>query len=223
MLSRSSVTLLLGLAPIACDRPQPTLSTAPDVFRVTFETSKGPFVVETHRDWAPNGADRFYQLVKTGYYDDNRFFRVVPGFVVQWGMNGDPKVNGTWEKRTIPDDSVKHSNTRGTIVFATSGPNSRTTQLFINLVDNTNLDAMGFAAFGEVVEGMAVVDSLYSGYGEGAPDGSGPNQAQITESGNSYLEQAFPKLDFIRTAKVLESVVPPGMPVPPAMSDTNKK
>lgn len=232
MQPRWCLPLLLCLAPIACEGggssgkmppKDPTPPTAPDLFRVTFETSKGPFVIETRRAWAPRGTDRFYQLVKSGYYDNNRFFRVIPGFVVQWGAHGDPEVNGAWDKLLIPDDSVTHSNKRGTIVFATSGPNTRATQLFINLVDNTQLDGMGFAPFGEVVEGMAVVDSLYSGYGEGPPGGFGPNQGEIMQRGNAYLERNFPKLDFVRTARVLESVVPPGMVRPPAAADSAKK
>jgi peptidyl-prolyl cis-trans isomerase A (cyclophilin A) len=234
MLPRWSVALLLALDPIASDLGKassammppkdPTAPpTAPDVFRVTFETSKGPFVVEAHRDLAPNGVDRFYQLVQSGYYDNTRFFRVVPGFVVQWGMHGDPKVNAAWDKLPIQDDPVVHSNKRGAIVFATAGPNTRTTQLFINLVDNTNLDGMGFAAFGEIVDGMAVVDSLYSGYGEGAPSGAGPDQGEITKRGNSYLEGSFPKLDFIRTARLVESILPPGMAVPPTAAESTKK
>ncbi|MFN8574063.1 MAG: peptidylprolyl isomerase [Gemmatimonadaceae bacterium] len=237
MLSRWPAVLLLALAPIACGRggesaqkPMPPagaapqqVTPAPDLFRVSFETSRGTFVLETHRDWSPRGVDRFYQLVKSGFYDNNRFFRVVPGFVVQWGAHGDPAVAASWEKLPIEDDSVTHSNKRGTITFATSGPNTRTTQLFINLVDNKQLDGMGFSAFGEVVEGMAVVDSLYSGYGDGPPSGFGPDQGEIATNGNSYLERAFPKLDFIRTARVMESVVPPGMPKPPTPVDTGKK
>lgn len=224
----------MSLAPLACDRGEssatkmmppkdPTPAAAPDLFRVTFETSKGPFVVETRRAWSPRGADRFYELVKSGYYDNNRFFRVLPGFVVQWGAHGDPAVGGAWDKLSIQDDSVAHGNTRGTIVFATSGPNTRTTQLFINLGDNTQLDAMGFSPFGEVVDGMAVVDALYSGYGEGAPGGAGPSQGEITQRGNTYLESDFPKLDFIRTARLLESIVPPGMVVPPTSAESVKK
>lgn len=199
------------------------LSQAPPVYRVDVETSRGPFVIEVHRDWSPRGADRFFQLVKSSYYDDNRFFRVVTGFVVQWGIHGDPEVSAAWEKLPIQDDSVAHSNTRGTVVFATSGPNTRSTQLFINLVDNRQLDAMGFSPFGEVVNGMAVVDSLYAGYGEGPPGGFGPDQGQIMAIGNSYLEREFPKLDFIRSARVVESIVPPGMPAAPAAGDTTKK
>jgi peptidyl-prolyl cis-trans isomerase A (cyclophilin A) len=172
-------------------------TTAPDTFRVAFVTSRGPFTVEVDRALAPLGADRFYQLVTSGYFTDVRFFRVVPGFVAQFGMNGDPKVNDEWQKKTILDDSVKTTNARGTIVFATSGPNSRANQFFINLVDNTRLDGMGFAPFGRVTDGMAVVDSIYSGYGEQ------PDQGQIGLKGNAYLTAAFPKLDYIKSATVV--------------------
>jgi peptidyl-prolyl cis-trans isomerase A (cyclophilin A) len=175
---------------------------APATYRVRFETSRGPLVVEAIRSWSPLGVDRFYQLVKSGFFDYNRFFRVVPSFVVQFGAHGDPAVAAAWEKLAIKDDSVAHGNTRGTIVFATAGPNTRTTQLFINLIDNTQLDGMGFSPIGQVVDGMAVVDSLYSGYGDGPPGGVGPLQSEIAAKGNAYLERDFPKLDFIRTARI---------------------
>lgn len=176
---------------------------APAVFRTRFETTKGPFTVEVRRAWAPLGADRFYQLVSSGYFDNTRFFRVLPSFMAQFGAHGDPAVNAAWESLAIPDDSVTQSNTRGMISFATMGPNTRTTQVFINTIDNRNLDGMGFAPFGQVIDGMAVVDSLYSGYGEGAPSGFGPDQIRIMKEGNVYLERDFPKLDFIRTARVV--------------------
>ncbi|MGQ0646208.1 MAG: peptidylprolyl isomerase [Gemmatimonadaceae bacterium] len=176
---------------------------APNVFRVRFETSKGPFVVEVHRPWAPLGADRFHQLVKSGFFDNTRFFRVMTSFMAQFGAHGDPAVNAAWEKLPIPDDSVRQSNKRGFISFASAGPDTRTTQVFINLVDNTNLDGMGFAPFGQVVEGMAVVDSLHADYGDGPPGGFGPDQARIMSEGNAYLERAFPKLDFVRTARIV--------------------
>jgi peptidyl-prolyl cis-trans isomerase A (cyclophilin A) len=178
----------------------PTISAAaaPDTFRVAFETSKGPFTIEVDRALAPRGADRFYELVKSGYFTDVRFFRVVPGFVAQFGMNGDPKVNAEWSAKTIQDDSVRTTNARGTIVFAqTNAPNSRSNQFFINLVDNGRLDAMRFAPFGRVIDGMAVVDSLYSGYGEQ------PNQGQIGAQGNAYLTANFPKLDYIKSATIV--------------------
>jgi peptidyl-prolyl cis-trans isomerase A (cyclophilin A) len=148
--------------------------------------------------------DRFYELVASGFYDNVRFFRVLPGFVAQFGIHGDPAVAEAWEKMSIPDDPVVQSNKRGTVSFATAGPNTRTTQLFINYRDNPALDGMGFSPIGEVVEGMQVVDSLYAGYGEGPPDGRGPDQGRIRREGNSYLEREFPKLDYIRTARIVD-------------------
>jgi cyclophilin family peptidyl-prolyl cis-trans isomerase len=155
--------------------------------------------VRIYRSWAPYGADRFYELVQAHFYDENRFFRVVPGFVAQFGINDKPKTNDLWDAKRIPDDSVKQSNVRGTIVFATEGPNTRTHQLFINLADNARLDPMGFAPMGRVVDGMATVDSLYNGYGEQ------PDQQYIQTLGNSYLDRMFPKLDYIKTARLAAS------------------
>jgi peptidyl-prolyl cis-trans isomerase A (cyclophilin A) len=177
---------------------------SPDSFKVAFETSKGNFIVMAHRDWAPRGVDRFYHLVQLGYFDDARFFRVLSGFMAQWGMNGNPRVTAAWEPLTIADDSVKQSNVRGMVTFAAgSAPDTRSTQLFINYRDNRNLDGMRFAPIGQVVDGMSVVDSLYSGYGEGAPDGGGPSQERIASEGNAYLTKSFPKLDFIKTARIV--------------------
>ena len=177
---------------------------APDSFKVAFETSKGNFTVMAHRDWAPHGVDRFYHLVQLGFFDDARFFRVLSGFMAQFGMNGDPRVSAAWERLTIPDDPVKQSNVRGMVTFAAgSAPDTRSTQLFINYADNRNLDGMRFAPIGQVVDGMSVVDSLYSGYGEGTPDGSGPSQERIASEGNTYLTKNFPKLDFIKTARIV--------------------
>lgn len=192
-------------APSGATRLDPASATekAPASFKVKFTTSKGDFVLEVHRDWAPKGADRFYNLVKVGFFDDARFFRAIDGFMVQFGLNGDPKVNAKWREARIDDDAVKESNKRGYASFATSGVNSRTTQMFINFSDNGNLDAMGFSPFGKVVQGLDVVDSLYKGYGEGAPGGAGPNQGRIQTEGNEYLKRDFPKLDFIKEAKVL--------------------
>jgi peptidyl-prolyl cis-trans isomerase A (cyclophilin A) len=176
---------------------------APDSFKVAFETSKGNFTVMAHRDWAPRGVDRFYHLVQLGFYDDARFFRVLSGFMAQFGMNGDPRVSAAWEPLELQDDPVKQKNTRGTVSFAMGGPNTRTTQLFINYADNTNLDGRGFAPIGQVVDGMSVVDSLYANYGEGAPGGAGPSQERIASEGNAYLTKNFPKLDFIKSARVV--------------------
>jgi peptidyl-prolyl cis-trans isomerase A (cyclophilin A) len=170
---------------------------------VRFETSKGPFVVEAHRDWAPLGVDRFYQLVQSQYFDNVRFFRVVSSFMAQFGMHGDPKVNAAWEKMPIQDDSVRESNRRGYLTFANAGANTRANQLFINIVNNRPLDEMGFAPIGRVVDGLAVIDSLYADYGEGAPRGNGPDQTRIRREGNVYLEAEYPKLDFIRQARIV--------------------
>jgi peptidyl-prolyl cis-trans isomerase A (cyclophilin A) len=172
-------------------------ATAPDTYRARFETTAGDFTVEVERAWAPLGADRFYNLARTGYYNDVYFFRVIDGFMAQFGIHGDPRVNEAWTDERISDDPVRESNRRGMMTFATAGPNTRTTQLFINFGDNTQLDGMGFAPIGHVVEGMETVDSLYGGYGEGAPSGRGPNQQRIREEGNAYLESDFPELDRI--------------------------
>jgi peptidyl-prolyl cis-trans isomerase A (cyclophilin A) len=178
---------------------------APDTYQAKFATSKGDFVVEVTRSWAPNGADRFYNLVKNGYFNDCRFFRVVSGFMVQFGINGDPALNGSWRNARIPDDPVQQSNKRGFMTFATSGPNSRTTQVFINYVDrNTFLDSQGFAPFGKITEGMEVVDKLFSGYGEGAPQGQGPDQMRAQSEGNAYLTKDFPNLDYVKTATIMK-------------------
>ena len=171
---------------------------APAMYKAQFTTTKGDFVVEVHRDWAPLGADRFYNLVKNGFFTNAAFFRVVPGFVVQFGLNANPAVNQVWQKANIIDDPVKQSNKRGTITFATAGPNTRTTQLFINFSDNTPLDAQGFAAFGTVTEGMdTVVDKIYSGYGQR------PDQGRITNEGDAYISKTFPNIDKIKAAKIL--------------------
>jgi len=175
---------------------------APAVYKAKFDTSKGTFVIEVHRDWAPNGADRFYNLVKNGFFDDARFFRVIDGFMVQFGINGNPKIAAAWQDANIKDDPVKQSNTRGMMTFATAGPDTRTTQVFVNFGDNAGLDGQGFSPFGKVISGMDVVDSLYSGYGEGAPKGHGPNQGIVQSLGNAYLEKAFPKLDYIKKATI---------------------
>jgi len=175
---------------------------APATFNANFDTSKGLFVITVHRDWAPNGADRFYNLVKNGFYDDVRFFRVIDGFMAQFGIHGNPAVASAWRNAQIKDDPVKQSNKRGYVVFATAGPNTRTTQLFINFGDNAALDKQGFSPFGEVTKGMDVVDKIYNGYGEGAPRGKGPDQGRTQAEGNAYLTKDFPKLDYIKTATI---------------------
>ena len=177
--------------------------TAPDIFRARFETSKGDFVVEVTRAWSPAGADRFYNLVTHGYLDGVRFFRVIEDFMAQFGINGNPALAAILREDNILDDPVVESNTRGRLTFAkTSQPNSRSAQIFINLVPNANLDALGFAPFGEVVEGIEVVDELYSGYGESAPRGMGPIQERIQTEGNVYLNAEFPNLDYVERASI---------------------
>jgi peptidyl-prolyl cis-trans isomerase A (cyclophilin A) len=176
---------------------------APDKYTVKLQTSKGDLLIDVQREWAPLGADRFYNLVKIGYYDDNAFFRVVKGFMAQVGINGDPRANEIWRAQRIADDPVEQSNTRGMVSFATSGKDSRTTQFFINFDDNSRLDAMGFSPFGKVRD-MKAADALYSGYGEGAPRGRGPEQGRIQTQGNAYLKAEFPELDYIQKASVVE-------------------
>ena len=175
---------------------------APATYKAKFDTSKGTFVIEVHRAWAPNGADRFYNLVKSGYYNDVRFFRVIKGFMVQFGISGNPDLNAVWREARIPDDDVTESNQRGYVSFATGGPNTRTTQVFINFGNNSGLDGQGFSPFGQVVSGMNVVDALYGGYGEGAPRGNGPDQGRLQGQGNAYLNADFPKLDYIKKATI---------------------
>jgi cyclophilin family peptidyl-prolyl cis-trans isomerase len=200
------LTLGLCAAPLIAQgnlgNPAALTEQAPATYKARFDTSKGVFVIDVRREWAPVGADRFYNLVKNGFYDDNRFFRVISGFMVQFGINGNPQVSTPWRNAQIKDDPVKQSNKRGFITFATSGPNSRTTQVFINFGDNSRLDGMGFASFGQVSSGMNVVDQLYADYGEGAPSGRGPNQGRIQGEGNAYLTRDFPNLDFVRKATI---------------------
>ncbi len=197
VLASVSPSLAQGLGNPAALKEQ-----APPVYKVDVDTTKGLFVIEVHRDWAPNGADRFYNLVKNGFYDDTRFFRVVEGFMAQFGINGDPRLSAVWRAARIKDDPVRISNKRTFVTFATAGPNTRTTQVFISYGDNSNLDSQGFAPFGQVVSGMKVVDSLYNGYGEGAPQGLGPEQGKLQTEGNAYLARGFGKLDYIKKATI---------------------
>jgi peptidyl-prolyl cis-trans isomerase A (cyclophilin A) len=181
---------------------------APAQFKVVLQTTKGDVTIDVTRAWSPRGADRFYSLVKEGFYDGARFFRVIRSprpFMAQFGINGDPKVTAKWADANIQDDPVTQHNTRGMISFATSGANTRSTQLFINYSDNSRLDATGFSPFAVVSNGMEVVDQFYADYGEGPPDGTGPDQERIEKEGNAYLGNAFPKLDYIRTARIVES------------------
>ena len=177
---------------------------ADEPFKVKLETSQGDVVIEVHPEWAPLGAARFRELVEAKYYDDVRFFRVIDGFMAQSGMHGDPAVNARWRDKKIKDDPNKQSNTRGMVTFATSGKDSRTTQLFINFGDNSVLDRQGFSPFAKVVEGMDIVDKLYDGYGEGAPRGRGPRQDLIAGQGNEYLNASFPRLDYVKTARIVD-------------------
>jgi peptidyl-prolyl cis-trans isomerase A (cyclophilin A) len=177
---------------------------APDSFDVAFQTGKGRFVVRAIRAWAPQGADRFYFLATNGYYDGAKFFRVLPDFIVQFGIHGDPAINEVWRDRRIPDDPVRQSNQAGFVTYAMGGPNSRTVQLFINKRDNRRLDSMGFAPIGRVIDGMHVIEQLHGGYGEGAPRGAGPSQDRIQQEGNAYLERWFPKLDSIARAQIVK-------------------
>jgi len=209
--------LLFGMAPVSAAEegaaaPNPALldpslakERAPDTYKVKMETTAGDFVIEVHRDWAPHGADRFYNLVTIGYFNDIAFFRVIKGFMAQAGMHADPAVSNVWLKSRIPADPVKKSNTKGMVTFAMGAqPTTRTAQFFINYANNSSLDASGFAPFGEVVEGFDSVNALYGGYGEGAPRGKGPDQGKLFRGGNAYLKGEFPKLDYIVTATIVD-------------------
>ena len=202
-LSRSFLAVVALVLAVGCKDSAPARAAvtgpAPAAFRVSFQTSKGAFVVDVTRSWAPIGADRFYALVSEGFFDENRFFRVLPGFIAQFGANDEKKRNEQWEKKPIADDPVTEKNTRGTLTFASEGANSRTHQLFVNLKDNPSLDGQGFAPIGRVVQGMSVVDSLYDDYGET------PRYQLIATLGNSYLTRMFPKLDYIQTATIVRA------------------
>jgi cyclophilin family peptidyl-prolyl cis-trans isomerase len=188
-------------APLALRTPSKLKEKAPETYKVNFETSAGVFVVDVTRAWAPLGADRFYNLVKNGFFDGNRFFRLVPNFIVQFGLYGDPKIGALWANANIPDDPVTQSNKRGTLVFATAGPNTRTTQLFINFRDNAGLDSRGFAPFGVVSSGMEFVDKINPEYGEQ------PDQGRIQTEGNAYLTKSFPRLDYVKKATIVKPPV----------------
>jgi peptidyl-prolyl cis-trans isomerase A (cyclophilin A) len=202
----AAVVAVGGLAEVAAqvdlealEDPSRFTEEAPATYRARFDTSKGVFVVEVHREWAPLAADRFYNLVRSGFYDGTRFFRVVEGFVAQFGMSGDPAVQAAWTRARLQDEPVVRSNTRGFVTFTKeSMPNTRYTMVFINLADNSRLDQSGFPPFGQVVSGMEVVDSLYSGYG----DDRGPDQRRMLRQGNAYLQESFPELDYVETAVV---------------------
>ena len=193
----ASVMLAASALSCAAQTKAQTPAHVPDVYRVKFETSKGDFTIEVTKAWAPLGAARFYTLVQRKFYDNARFFRVISGFMVQFGLPADPAVGAVWVNRNLKDDKVTQSNGRGMITYAMAGPNTRTTQVFINYANNASLNSQGFAPFGKVVEGLDVVDKLYSGYGES------PEQGTIQQQGNKYLEARFPKLDFIKTARIV--------------------
>jgi len=193
-----------GSIPAGLVQPRRADETAPATYRALFETTEGEFSIQVHREWAPRAADRFYNLLRVGYYDSVYVHRVVPDRVAQFGIHPDPRINYVWQQAVIEDDPVRQANDRGTVSFAKSGPNSRTSQVFINLRDNPGLDDQGFAPFGEVREGMEVVDSLYSGYGDGPPRGEGPYPAQAAAEGNAYFEREFPQLDQILEARIDE-------------------
>jgi peptidyl-prolyl cis-trans isomerase A (cyclophilin A) len=192
--------------------PETLRAKAPETYDVKFVTSAGDFTVKVTRAWAPNGADRFYNLVRHHFYDGVAFFRVLPGFMAQFGLSPYPEISHAWEQANIKDDRVVQSNVRGYITYAMAGPNTRTTQVFINYGNNQRLDRDGFAAFGQVTDGMEVVDKLYGGYGEGAPGGHGPDQGLIGTRGRTYLEQNFPHLDTIKSATLVTAAAAPAPP-----------
>lgn len=195
--------LCVGLGSAAGQVATANDAPAPALFRAQFHTTGGDFVIEVHRDWAPYAADRFHALVQSGYYNGNAFFRVVAGFVAQWGINPIPAQTAAWQHMTLPDDPVLHSNRRGTVSFAASGKHSRDTQVFINLGDNARLDRSGFAPFGLVVSGLENAELFYSGYGDNPPNGHGPNPARAVHEGAAYVSTAFPKLDVILDTRIL--------------------
>jgi peptidyl-prolyl cis-trans isomerase A (cyclophilin A) len=189
---------------------------APAQYDVKFVTTAGDFTIQVTRAWSPNGADRFYNLIQHHYYDGAAFFRVISGFMVQFGLSAYPEVSAAWQNANIKDDPHVQSNHRGFVTFATAGPNTRTTQVFINFGNNEGLDRQGFTPFGVVTDGMEVVDKLYSGYGEGAPDGHGPSQSLVGQRGRPYLEKNFPKLDVIRSATLVPATAAPTAAPAPA-------
>jgi cyclophilin family peptidyl-prolyl cis-trans isomerase len=209
---RNKIPLIMSVLLAACGgekaaekKPPPEpAAPPPEIYRVLFVTSKGNFVIEARREWAPRGADHFFELVQAKFYDGVRFHRVIRRFICQFGINGNPKLQQLWSTAAIPDDPVQQKNRKGMVTFAKLGPNSRTTQLFINLKDNLDLDKSGFAPFASVVQGMDVVEKLYFAYGEVAPRGGGPDPTQIELQGNTYLDRTYPRLDSIRKAAVIK-------------------
>jgi peptidyl-prolyl cis-trans isomerase A (cyclophilin A) len=202
-LTSSSVGILVALVAASCSKPAAKV-VVPDVFRVRFETSQGDFVVEATRAWAPHGVDRFHELVKIRYFDQGRFFRVIKGFIAQFGVHRDFKVHDVWRTWFIVDDPpAEHKNLRGTLAFAKSGPNTRSTEIFINLADNAMLDEQGFVPFGRIVEGLEVLDRLYAGYGELRPVGKDIDPGRVEGEANEYLVPRFPRLDYIKQVRFI--------------------
>jgi len=199
---RATLALCLGLMAAGCRKPAPKV-VVPEVFRVKFETTQGDFVVEATRAWSPHGVDRFHELVRMRYFDEGRFYRVLRGFIAQFGVHRDFNVHATWRNFFIVDDPPRQKNLRGTLTFAKSGPNTRSTEIFINLADNAVLDDQSFVPFGKIVEGMEVIDKLYSGYGEMRPEGKEIDAGRVEEETNEYLVPRFPKLDYIKRARLL--------------------
>ena len=203
----AGVLACAGRVPLLAPTPRDLALTGPDSFLVELETTRGNVELMAHRDWSPLGADRMHFLLSQGYYDGARFFRVVPGFVVQWGLSRDSAVNKVWNDRDLPDEPVRQSNTRGRISYARSGPNTRSVQLYVNLADNARLDtanAFGFPPIGEVRSGMAVMDSMYAGYScRRGSQGTCPSQDSIQAKGEAYLRRAFPQLDMIRKVRII--------------------
>jgi len=197
-----AATLLLALVAAGCRKPPPEVI-VPEVFRVQFQTSQGDFIVEAPRAWSPHGVDRFHELVRNRFFDQARFFRVLPGFIAQFGVHRDFNVQATWRNLFIVDDPQKEKNLRGTLAFAKSGPNTRATEIFINLADNQALDDQNFVPFARIVQGIEVIDKFYAGYGEMRPEGKWIDRARVEEETNEYLVQRFPKLDYITNAQIL--------------------
>ena len=197
----AAVSVLAVLALSSCSKSEPIV--VPDVFRARFLTSEGDFVVEAHKDWAPRGVDRFHELLRIHYFDEGRFFRVVPGFIAQFGVHKDYDVHGQWREFVLVDDPPKEKNLRGTLAYAQSGQNTRATEMFINLVDNPKLDEENFVPFARVVEGMDVVDRLYAGYGDYIPEGKYIDPGRVENGTNAYLVPRFPELDYIKRTEIL--------------------
>ncbi len=198
-------------------KPNTMKARAPEVYKVKFTTTKGDVIIQVNRAWAPIGSDRFYNLVRNGFYKDAAFFRIVPRFVAQFGIAARPDVSAVWDRAYIVDDRVTQSNKRGTLTFATAGPNTRTTQIFINFSDNASLDTQGFAPFGTVIEGMDIVDKFFAGYGES------PDQGRITAFGKTYLDKSFPNLDRIVSAVVMPADAPAPAAAAPASAPADAK